>query len=136
MKSFFSFPRTARSCWRQNVKAKREYKLPWPPSVNHYWGVKGKIRFVGKRGLEFRREVMDLVPAGQCLTGRLHVKILATPPTRQRRDLDNLCKATLDALAHAGAYEDDSQIDRLEVIRLGACRPGSLRVVITEIEQE
>ena len=37
-------------------------------------------------------------------------------------------KALLDALAHGGAYEDDSQIDRLEIVR-GAVEPGG-RVVV------
>ncbi|MBI1914410.1 MAG: RusA family crossover junction endodeoxyribonuclease, partial [Planctomycetes bacterium] len=33
----------------------------------------------------------------------------------QRRDLDNLQKALLDALQHGGAYGDDSQIVRLAI---------------------
>ena len=44
----------------------------------------------------------------------------AFPPDRRRRDLDNLPKAVQDSIAHAGVFEDDSQIDLLIVRR---CEP-------------
>jgi crossover junction endodeoxyribonuclease RusA len=37
----------------------------------------------------------------------------AFPPDRRRRDLDNIQKALLDSLEHAGVYADDNQIDLL-----------------------
>jgi crossover junction endodeoxyribonuclease RusA len=39
------------------------------------------------------------------------------PPDRRRRDIDNTAKAILDALAGAGVYDDDCQIDRLVIER-------------------
>lgn len=51
------------------------------------------------------------------LTGRLAVSIRVYPPDKRRRDLDNLMKCLIDALQHAGMYQDDSQIDRLLVTR-------------------
>jgi crossover junction endodeoxyribonuclease RusA len=50
-------------------------------------------------------------------TDRLRVELSVTPPDNRRRDLDNLLKATLDAMQIAGVYYDDSQIDELLVIR-------------------
>jgi hypothetical protein len=35
--------------------------LPYPPSVNHYWGQSGKRRFIGKKGKEFRARVVEIV---------------------------------------------------------------------------
>lgn len=65
------------------------------------------------------------------IAGHLSVVICAFPPDRRRRDLDNLLKATLDALARAGVYEDDSQIKRIEM-EWGPCvRDGSLAIKLS-----
>jgi crossover junction endodeoxyribonuclease RusA len=57
----------------------------------------------------------------------------AFPPDRRRRDLDNLAKPTLDALEHAGVYEDDSQIDLLIIRRQDVVRGGSLQVAVDDL---
>lgn len=103
-------------------------RLPWPPSINHYYGTRviGKraIRYIGKKGKDFREEVKNLVSsnlehAEKYFTkdARLDVIIRVHSPDRRRRDIDNLCKATLDALQHAGIYADDTNIDALLVVR-------------------
>src|SRR5262249_24797381 len=67
------------------------------------------------------RVCRQLAHDGVCpLDGPLAVHIDAYPPDRRRRDCDNLFKALLDALAHGGAYHDDSQIAWLSIER---CRP-------------
>lgn len=121
--------------------------LPWPPSVNHYWGqrVIGKrvMRFVGKRGLTFRDDVTKAVSyyLGHCQKyfckpHRLAVSVHITSPDNRRRDVDNLMKATLDALEHAGVYDDDSQIDVLNIIRCTDKieKGGRIRIGIGQIE--
>jgi crossover junction endodeoxyribonuclease RusA len=65
-------------------------------------------------------------------TGSLCVEIEAWRPDQRRRDLDNLLKATLDGLAHAGVFEDDSQIVDLRIYwakELG----GMLKVKVSEV---
>lgn len=108
--------------------------LPWPPSVNHYWqrNRNGSVR-VGKAGIAFQQEVWLRCRQGRIkpLVGRLIVRIGATPPDKRKRDLDNVLKALLDALKHGGCYEDDSQIDRLEIERLAHQRNGTVLVAIT-----
>ena len=52
-------------------------------------------------------------------------------PDKRRRDLDNLLKATLDSLTHAGVWSDDSQIDALSIRRFPI--GGMLKVRIEEI---
>lgn len=69
----------------------------------------------------------------EMLTGRLAVTIHAFPPDRRRRDLDNLMKALLDSLEHAGVYEDDSQIDMLQVFRADIVDDGEISISIEEL---
>lgn len=109
--------------------------LPWPPSVNHYWRRVGSRTLISKGGRLFRKRVVAMlsVHSSEPLTGRLHVRVLVYPPDRRRRDLDNIVKALLDALEHGGIYEDDSQIDRLEVERHGVEPSGRVIVEIKEI---
>jgi crossover junction endodeoxyribonuclease RusA len=97
--------------------------LSWPPSVNHYWGQHGKRRFVSQFGKAYRQEVWAE------LKNRLHVKIIASPPDNRKRDLDNILKSLLDAMTHAGVYEDDEQIDALELYRMNE-RDGSIQVAV------
>ncbi len=118
------------------------YRLPWPPSMNSYWGTrvvttKGRplaMTYLTKRAKEFRQEVSAIVGQQEPLEQRLAVNIELIAPTRRRFDVDNFCKGTIDALMHAGVFEDDSQIDRLIVSRLHVESPGACDVTITEME--
>ena len=108
--------------------------LPWPPTVNTYWRHwQGRvvISAVGKR---YRQAVGYLcLAAGVRLSeGRLSVEIQAFPPDERKRDIDNILKAPLDAL-QGMCYRDDSQIDRLTVIRRNVFPQGKLEVSIQEI---
>lgn len=111
-----------------------EITLPWPPSVNHYYGSRGSRRFIKKAGVKFRKEVAELVAQQQCAKqeGRLAIFITVYPPDNRRRDVDNVCKAMLDGLQHAGCYDDDCQIDGLHVEREHVTKGGKVRVIICQ----
>lgn len=123
-------------------------RLPFPPSVNHYWAsrVAGGARkfvqtFIGTRGKEYRASVIAAVRTRwpdlrQPLKCRLSVKIDVYPPDRRTRDLSNLPKAVEDALTHAGVWVDDSQIDELLIVRKAVISPGHLELTIEKIEAE
>lgn len=110
--------------------------LPWPPSVNHYYRRVGARTLISREGRRYRKAVCALLggggprkpPAG----GRIALAMDAFPPDRRRRDLDNLLKATQDALEHAGVYADDGQIDRLAVARREPVRGGRLDIRLDE----
>jgi len=101
--------------------------LPWPPSMNHYWRRVGPRTLISREGRTFRTSVCALLGGGgprqPPADGRVALAMDAFPPDRRRRDLDNLLKPSLDALQHAGVYEDDSQIDLLVVRRREPDRP-------------
>jgi len=103
----------------------RVLELPYPPSVNHIWRRVGGRTVLSREGRRYRASVCAALAAVRVtrMNGRLDVRVTVCPPDGRRRDLDNVQKALLDALAKGGAYRDDSQIDRLEVTR-GPITPG------------
>ena len=112
-----------------------ELVLPYPPSVNHYWRHFRGRTLISRQGRAYRQQVKT-----QCQgmggqpprDGRLAVAMDAFPPDRRRRDLDNIQKASLDSMQHAGIYEDDSQVDLLVTRRRLPIPGGQLVVRIHE----
>lgn len=107
-----------------------ELELPYPPSVNHYWRRVGARTLISRGGRAFRAAVCSILAARgiRPLAGPLELVIDVYPPDRRRRDIDNLQKALLDALAYGGAYHDDSQITRLTVQRRHVVSEGRVHV--------
>lgn len=113
-------------------------ELPYPPSVNTYWRHNRGRTHISTKGKQYRKHVVDLVTLKKsALNGRgpftesLQVSIEAFPPDNRRRDLDNVLKAILDSLEHAGVYKDDSQITKL--IAEKREKGGRVRVTVEEI---
>jgi crossover junction endodeoxyribonuclease RusA len=109
------------------------FKLPFPPSLNHYWRRVGCRTLISREGRRFRDRVTAILAAENArpIAGWLSVWIDFYPPDNRRRDIDNLPKAVLDALQHGGAYMDDSQIVRLHLEKRDPV-PGGLAVVHIE----
>lgn len=108
--------------------------IPFPPALNHYWRNIGKGRTIlSQAAREYRTNVVaEVLSQGRsdAMTGPIAVEIVAMPPDRRRRDLDNLLKGALDALAHAGVYGDDSQIKDLRIRWGDRVGGGRLDVVL------
>ncbi|EQB2004311.1 RusA family crossover junction endodeoxyribonuclease, partial [Escherichia coli] len=62
------------------------------------------------------------------------IKVIAELPDKRRRDLDNILKAPLDALTHAGLLIDDEQFDEINIVRGLPVPGGRLGIKITELE--
>ena len=109
--------------------------LPLPPSVNHYWGTHGHRRYVSKAGVEFKEQVSDYVAdfrVPKLNTARLEMKVVLYPRDRRKQDIDNRIKALWDALADAGVFDNDEQIDILHIER-GEIKKGGGCMVFIEI---
>lgn len=110
--------------------------LPWPPSVNRYWrSVNGRV-LIAAAGRRYRADV-ELVMR---LAGRIGigdspviVSIQAFYPDARRRDIDNILKAPLDALTHAGMWDDDSQVEELSIRKAGMDRRNPRLEITLEI---
>ena len=115
-----------------------EVTLPWPPTVNTYYRhvVIGKAprTLISESGRRYREVVKGLVAtmAPKRLEGDLSVQIEAWFPDRRRRDLDNVLKALLDSLTHAGVWHDDSQVTDLRITKAPLIG-GMVKVQIKEV---
>lgn len=112
-------------------------QLPYPPSTNHMWrtprsGPLAGRTLLSEEGRAYRHAVRACVGPRKTLHGRLRVSIEVQMPDKRRRDLDNLPKAILDSLTHAGVWLDDSQIDDLRVWR-SHLMGGRIVVTIEEL---
>ena len=96
-------------------------RLPWPPSVNTYWRHGQGRTYISAKGREYRNTVAYLLHFGRrdgYGAQRVSVDILAFPPDKRKRDMDNVLKALLDTLERCKVFDDDSQIDDLRICRM------------------
>lgn len=110
--------------------------LPLSPTINTYYGAAGNRRYIKPAGVAFRQEVALAVRLQKLpkLEGRLWLSMRVCPRDRRIQDIDNRAKAAIDALMHAGMFEDDSQIDHLEIKRGPLVQGGRLEVLIGVID--
>ncbi|MGN0930173.1 MAG: RusA family crossover junction endodeoxyribonuclease [Thermoguttaceae bacterium] len=88
-------------------------KIPFPPSVNHIWKMARGRKIISKEYQAFQAAMLTSLKGKSTLLDRAEtyaVTLIAFPSNRRRRDLDNLFKATFDALTKAGFWEDDCQV--------------------------
>ena len=107
--------------------------LPYPPSVNTYWGFRGSRRFLTARAREFKALVADEFRRSAhngFAEARLAVKVGLCPPDKRVRDIDNIAKPLLDALCQAGVFIDDGQIDLLVIERMPVIAGGCCKISI------
>lgn len=112
-------------------------RLPCPPSMNTYWrNFRGRT-VLSKAGREFKQAVQDYVIDNNIPKfgdKRLSVIMVYRPRDRRITDIDNRIKPVLDALQEAGVYDDDSQVDHLEMSRGLNLKGGGVVVFIGEID--
>lgn len=107
--------------------------LPWPPTGN--LAVRhtrtGQHYRTGEYN-DFRQRVAWIAKQRRAPTirGRVHVTALFWPPDRRARDIDNAWKSLGDSLQAAGVFENDSLIDRLELVRMHQRDGGEVCVTV------
>ena len=110
-------------------------ELPiWPPTTNTYYrNVNGRM-VMSAKGRQFLedglRHIAPLIKDHPTWTDRLGVNVMLFPPDRRKRDLDNYLKAVLDLMTKAKVWEDDSQIDILQVSREARIQKGRVTIEI------
>lgn len=110
--------------------------LPMPPSVNGYWLVKPKGKYLSARARKFRSEVIAYVASlGRIRThtGRIKAHITICGRDKRKFDIDNYQKAVWDALTHAKVIADDELIDELIIKRGEVIKGGRVDVELYEL---
>ncbi len=115
-----------------------EFSLPFPPSVNA-WKTPFRGRMIlTKKGREYRKLVYDhmaeLGLCGELVAGPVSISIVLHGPTNAKRDLDNFLKSPLDALTNCGFWHDDSQVNRLKIVRGEKVKGGRLDITVEKLE--
>ena len=130
-------------------------KLPYPPSVNHYWAHKAVrsrktrrwtvIKYLSTNAKAFRKDVQDAVyeqlGIPPKLKGRLAIIVhqhygprdLENSHSAVAQDIDNCLKSLFDALEMASVYVNDSQIDELLVVKKRRAAIGRVELCIKTI---
>ena len=103
------------------MKTTLMFTLPFPPSVNTYYRTYLGRMLISRKGREYRRAVLAEIVRQKVTQGlgdaRLTVSIACHRGDKRKYDLDNLLKGLLDAMQHAGLFDDDEQIDELYIAR-------------------
>lgn len=109
-------------------------ELPHPPSINHYFSYSHGRPVLTKQARLFRSQVRQITRASQLkpLLGPIAIRIEIHPPDERRRDCDNSQKSILDALQHAGAFWDDSQVVWLLTVKGNPQADGKAIVQLSE----
>lgn len=103
--------------------------LPYPPSVNKIWRKSKNGIYLHPSVARFRKEVWALLfHKGKFENAQVRLEVKVSPPDQRRRDLDNILKALLDAIMHAGVVNDDSQVCQLYVERLSTKKGGEIEI--------
>ena len=117
-------------------------RLPWPPTVNHYYGrSKSGHVFLKEPGRLYRKKAaVEFARLGwPRLEGPVSVKLLLSPPDRRKRDIDNVRKAVYDAISdrkgHRGIIADDADI-RSDEACFNDSIEGMVEITISEIDRK
>ena len=119
-------------------------RLPWPPTVNHYWSHRGRIVYLGRRGREYIKSVaMAIVGDAKgrvdpllTIRGFVSVRMVLLPPDLRRRDPDNFSKGVFDSLSKCGYWEDDCLIRRQSVTMGPKVKDGMAILVVEKLPSQ
>jgi crossover junction endodeoxyribonuclease RusA len=93
---------------------------------------------MSKQGREYKKAVADYISESNTPklgSARLYLEVVLWPKDKRKYDIDNRVKALLDSLQDAGVFDDDEQIDQINVYRgTGVVKGGQARVMIETLE--
>lgn len=108
---------------------KQDLWLPWPPTANTMFGLKGHMRFVSSKYKAWKDLALTHLASQRPtkMDGCVAVTIKLTPPTKRQWDIDNRVKPIIDILVTYRLIEDDnaSVIKRITVECSYDNRPGA-----------
>lgn len=96
--------------------------LPFPPSVNSYYGITCRggapRKYIKEKGKIYQKDVTEYVQKNDLAllaNVPLKVHITMTPPDNRVHDIDNILKCLFDSLTYAKFWQDDSFVRELRM---------------------
>ena len=111
-------------------------RLPWPPTVNHYYTIARNRKILSEKGRAYKEYAVACMLVQKVAKLKeedkpFSLSILARPPDRRRRDLDNILKPLIDSLVDYGAIPDDYMVDDIRIQRFEPVKDGQIEVQIS-----
>jgi crossover junction endodeoxyribonuclease RusA len=112
--------------------------LPFPPSVNSYYGLncngRAPRKYIKEAGKQYRQKVQEIIQEKDLELRAnipLSVTVSMTVPDKRLHDIDNILKCLFDSLTHANFWQDDLYVRKLHMDYSGApSKHGSVLVYI------
>lgn len=110
--------------------------FPWPPTLNGAYANhvdRGRVKTENTKRWQATAARALAMQRWHPMKSSDRVKVAITlyPPNARPFDIDNRCKALLDALQRSKVVENDNQVDVLIVSR-SEVKPGGMAVVTVE----
>lgn len=122
------------------IGGERRLVLPLPPSVNSYWTGRGTggHRMRSKRARAYLSQLLVAVAIqGSPSYGSHPVAVtIHLHHTPQGGDIDNYTKGVFDGLTHAGVWDDDAQVVRMQIRKRGRVKRGFVVIDIRPASNE
>ena len=118
---------------------KTEYvlSLPFPPSINDYYGLtcNAKIprKYIKEKGRLYKKEVQTIIQRKDLelrANVPLSISIIITPPDNRVHDIDNILKCLFDSLTEANFWENDSYVRKLQMEYVPPSKSGSILIFV------
>lgn len=112
-------------------------RLPFPPSVNDYYGIacngRAPRKYIKERGKLYRQTVLEIIQAKDLeirANVPLFVTLTLTPPDNRTHDIDNTLKCLFDSITLANFWQDDSYIRKLLIDYATPTKTGSVLLYV------
>ncbi len=112
--------------------------LPLPPSVNEYWKPlpNGRGLYLTKSAKQFRTDVGWLMKGKPTFGDAELAVMIQWHMTDRRSDVDNRIKPVLDALEHAGTFDDDRQVVDIRAVKMHPVKGGRCHVKVWTLQRD
>lgn len=113
-------------------------ELPFPPSTNVYYRRGRYVTYLSEAGRKYKLDVAEYLAENETVKfgeAKLKITMILRPRDKRKIDIDNRIKACLDSLQDGGLFDDDFQVDHLEIIRGEPIKGGKLLCIIEQIDE-
>jgi crossover junction endodeoxyribonuclease RusA len=127
------------SDFKQSETDRLILEFSFPPSVNHYLGRRGHHTYKTAQAKAYNAEVYALVlqaHAALRLDTPLTVWYQYWFPDKRKRDVANYEKVLTDSMVTANVMVDDHLIYDIRQTKMGYCKGGKVRVIISPHVQD